>query len=243
LAKPLFAKTDPLSIFKKDDLCQDIKIEPIIVQKHSQPRQGYNSCGSNHIFSFDNFVEIDEKTCEVSNQKITAILPKKYIFPLITNQNFEQDFLLPKKWVFLPYNQNGKPLSWLQIEAEKSLVFYLLKHQNLLQNRKGLMLNSWIKKGVWWALLGVGDYNFYPFKIVWMAYGKKNFTPKIFPQNWQANQSLQAFMPSLDITEAKEIFLKLQNSQIEKYLLSLKMDGTMNWAQPGKIKKLLKFEN
>lgn len=243
LAKPLFTTTDPLSIFRKSDSCQNIQIKPITVKQHSQPRQGVNACGANHIFSFENFEDIDEKTCEVSNQRIRAILPKKYVYPLISNHNFDHDSLLPKKWIFLPYNNNGKPLSWAQIASDKHLLFYLKQHQNLLQNRKGVMLNSWIKKGVWWALLGVGDYNFYPFKITWPAYGKNVFKPKIFPQNWQANQSLQAFIPVLDFDEAKRIMLKLQDVEIENYLLSLKMDGTMNWAQPGKIKKLLKFEN
>jgi hypothetical protein len=47
-------------------------------------------------------------------------------------------------------------------------------------------------------MLAVWSYNFSPFKIVWQAYGKNFFAPKIFAQNWQANQSLQAFMPMLN---------------------------------------------
>ncbi len=128
----------------------------------------------------------------------------------------------PSKWVLLPYNKNGKPLEWKQINANPALEKYLNENNIQLQNRKGVMLNAMLKRGHWWALLGVGDYNFFPFKIVWEAYGKTTFNPKIFEGNWQINH--------------------LRNTTIEDYLLSLKMEGTMNWAQPGKIKKLIQYE-
>ena len=104
------------------------------------------------------------------------------------------------------------------------------------------MLNALLKRGQWWAMLGVGEYNFFPFKIIWEAYGKTTFNPTIFDGNWQANQSLQAFIPVRTIEEAKRVQNDLSDKQIENYLLSLKMEGTMNWAQPGKIKKIIKFE-
>ena len=44
------------------------------------------------------------------------------------------------------------------------------------------------------------------------------------------------------MSEAKRILGLLKDKRVEEYLLSLKMEGTMNWAQPGKIKKLVKFE-
>ncbi len=94
---------------------------------------------------------------------------------------------------------------------------------------------------MWWALLGVGPYNFAPYKIVWEAYGRKKFSPQIFEGQWQANQALQAFIPCDSEKEAKNILQKLENPVVEKILLSHRMEGTMNWAQPGKIKKLINF--
>lgn len=91
-------------------------------------------------------------------------------------------------------------------------------------------------------MLGVGEYNFFPYKIVWEAYGKTTFNPKIFEGHWQANQSLQAFIPVRTLDEAHRILNELLDERIENYLLSLKMEGTMNWAQPGKIKKLIRYE-
>jgi hypothetical protein len=103
------------------------------------------------------------------------------------------------------------------------------------------MLNAMLKRGHWWAMLGVGEYNFFPYKVVWEAYGKSSFNPTIFKGRWQANQSLQAFIPLKTLSEAKKIHSELSDKQIENYLLSLKMEGTMNWAQPGKIKKIIKY--
>jgi hypothetical protein len=105
------------------------------------------------------------------------------------------------------------------------------------------MISSWINKGYWWVMLGVGPYNFFPYKIVWEAYGKKTFNPIIVSNKWQANQSLQAFIPLKDMTEVETVIKQLKNPLIENYLLSLKMEGTMNWAQPGKIKKFIKFKD
>jgi hypothetical protein len=105
------------------------------------------------------------------------------------------------------------------------------------------MIQTWRERGYWWALLGVGKYNFSKYKVVWEAYGRKTFEPKIFSGRWQANQSLQAYTPLSNKKEAKRILSALKNPAIEHYLRSLKMDGTMNWAQPGKIRKLFEFSD
>lgn len=171
-----------------------------------------------------------------------AVLPRQFVFPLLTAKNFRNEDYTPHKWVFLPYRTDGRPLEPRQIVEDKILSNYLLTKEQTLKNRKGTMLSAWISKGYWWAMLGVGDYNFAPYKIVWEAYGKSDFEPRIFDGNWQVNQSLQAYIPLKTMHEAEAILEKLQDKRIEKYLHSLKMEGTMNWAQPGKIKKLVRFE-
>ena len=45
------------------------------------------------------------------------------------------------------------------------------------------------------------------------------------------------------IEEAYDIIKQLNSDEVENYLLSLKMEGTMNWAQPGKVKKMLIFKD
>lgn len=243
VAKPMFHETDPLSILSNEEDADFSEIKPVVIKKESSPRQGINTCGANDIYFFDTLTDEDDKLVRVSNKhKNEILLPKEFVFPLITAKEFKSEKTSPSKWVLLPYNTNGKPLEWSQIEMFPELKNYLEENKERLQGRKGVMLNAMLKRGHWWAMLGVGEYNFFPYKVVWEAYGKTNFNPTVFKNNWQANQSLQAFIPVKNLSEAERIRTRLSNKQIENYLLSLKMEGTMNWAQPGKIKKIVKYE-
>ena len=240
LAKPLFYFTNPLSVFQANTIHSFKNFQHIILNKESTPRQGVNSCGANSILYFHSYETISKNYCRVNGN---IELPSKFVFPLLTSMNFKRNTLSPNRWVLLPYNKNGKPLELKQLEKYPPLKKYLLSHKEKLQKRKGIMIGSWLKRGFWWALLGVGEYNFYPYKIVWEAYGKKTFRPKIFTENWQASQSLQVYIPVKTEKETKRIYSELQNPAIESYLLSIKMEGTMNWAQPGRIKKLIQFNS
>lgn len=242
-AKPMFHETDPLSIISTVESESFDDIKPVVIKKESSPRQGINTCGANDVYFFNTFETIDDQLVSVSNNnKENIILPKKFVYPLISSKEFKTEAISPTKWVLLPYNNNGKPLEWKQIQMYPELGAYLDDNKEILKGRKGVMLNAILSRGQWWAMLGVGEYNFFPFKIVWEAYGKTSFNPTIFEGNWQANQSLQAFIPVKTLSEATRIQKELSQKQIENYLLSLKMEGTMNWAQPGKIKKIIKYE-
>lgn len=241
-AKPVFLPTDPLSVLDASERDTWGEFKAIVLPKNSAPRQGINTCGANGCFFFEQYQIIDDNLCQVSNNDAMAVLPRQFVFPLLTAKNFRNEDYTPHKWVFLPYRTDGRPLEPRQIVEDKILSNYLLTKEQTLKNRKGTMLSAWISKGYWWAMLGVGDYNFAPYKIVWEAYGKSDFEPRIFDGNWQVNQSLQAYIPLKTMHEAEAILEKLQDKRIEKYLHSLKMEGTMNWAQPGKIKKLVRFE-
>jgi len=243
IAKPMFHETDPLSIMSNDEGDNFDSIKPLLIKKESSPRQGINTCGANDVYFFDDLTDVNEDLVSVSNKsRDKVILPKKFIYPLITSKEFKGKLSNPSKWVLLPYNKNGKPLEWKQIQQLPELCLYLESNKDILQGRKGVMLNAMLKRGHWWAMLGVGEYNFFQYKVVWEAYGKTTFNPTIFEGSWQANQSLQAFIPVKSLSEADRIQKDLSDKQIENYLLSLKMEGTMNWAQPGKIKKIIRYE-
>jgi len=241
-AAPLFTPRDPLSISQKGEA---INITPpkISVPKTAQPRQGVNTCGANDVYFFTEYRKLDDKYCIVGNKKQQGIiLPLNYIYPLLTAKNFKSECeFIPEKWALLPYAKNGKPLEIDELKKEEKLWEYLNENKEILQQRKGTLLGAQIKKGYWWAMLGVGAYSFAPFKVVWEAYGKNTFSPKLFLNSAQANQSLQAFMPFWKEEEAKAALKLLNHPNVERYLLSLKMQGTMNWAQPGKIKKILSY--
>jgi len=243
-AMPIFRKTDPLSITTKGKEAAMAELPAIALKKESVPRQGINTCGANEVFFFDTMKEKSHELVEMSNKiKSNIVLPKQFVFPLISTNNFREEDFHASKWVLLPYNSDGKALKWPQIQDFPSLEAYLNANQNKLQNRKGTLLNALLNRGYWWSLLGVGEYCFFPYKVVWEAYGRSTFKPKIFSGNCQANQSLQAFIPLRTHRDAKRILLELSDPRVESYLLSLKMEGTMNWAQPGKIKKLLKLSS
>ncbi len=239
IVSPLFHPTDPYNILEEEDYKHLKSFEKIKIPKKSFPRQGVNTCGANSIFFFDTCEEHDENHY-LLNEKI--VLPKQYVFPLITSKNFQSGQDQPQKWVLLPYNTNGKPIEPSQLSTTDKLDTYLNQHRETLSKRKGTMIGGWLKRGYWWACLGVGPYNYAPYKIVWQAYGKKVFHPQMFMGEWQVNQSLQAYIPCWSKEQAEEIYEKLKHPFVERYLQSLRMEGTMNWAQPGKMKKLLEEE-
>jgi hypothetical protein len=230
--------------------------EPIEVPGESLPRQGINTSGANDLFFFEDCREYPEypgtedvfdaelqadSVCRLSNSvQKDVLLPKKYVHPLITAANFRENDLIPRKWVFIPHGIDGRPLGPEVVEGDPLLADYLGRHRDRLCRRKGVLINGHIKKGRYWALLGVGPYCFFPWKIVWQAYGVREFTPKIFPGTWQGNQSLQCYMPFRDKSVCAEVWKLLGDGRASAFLKAAKMEGTMNWAQPGKIKRLLR---
>ncbi|MDR1220284.1 MAG: SAM-dependent methyltransferase [Treponema sp.] len=227
-------------IITKNKQNKSINIPSIYAPKNAKPRQGVNPCGAIDVFVFKEYTDIDSDICKVNGMHC---LPKKYVYPLITANNFCEN-KNASKWVLLPYNRiTGKPLAPYEVENEPYLFAYLQMHKKILERRKGVLIQAHIKRGLWWSLLGVGPYSFSLCKIVWEAYGKKTFKPLIFDGNWQANQSLQAFIPCEDRRTAEGLLLQLSNPQIEEYLLASRMEGTMNWAQPGKVSSILHYQD
>ena len=235
LAAPIGSDNSPLSVFASlKDMKKLSNSATITVRKDQMPRQGINTCGANSIFIFD-------------SNNIPSYLPEEFLFPLITKECFKNNKASPNKYILLPYDINSsKPLSEIELKKHKALYDYLQQHKKALISRKGVMLKSFMKNGLWWACLGIGPYSFTPFKVVWEAYGKKNFNPTVFSnednQLWQPNQAMQAFIPCKSFSEAKDLVKSLNDSNIEKYLKSMNVEGTCNWAQPGRIKRFLEFK-
>ena len=232
LAAPVGDLTAPLSIFDfKHEFEELSRPSAIEIRENQKPRQGVNTCGANSAFIFD---------------EPPVGLPRKFIFPLATKESFREKIQSPKKYILLPYDdKTGRPLDKNAMLANPGLLAYLEAQKGLLASRKGSLLNTWIKRGIWWACLGVGEYCFAPFKVVWEAYGKSNFNPIVLSsydgKPWQANQAMQAFIPCSSLPEAENLLNLLKNSNIERYLKSLNIQGTCNWAQPGRIKRFLKL--
>ena len=227
-AVPLKVPDDQWRVLKRGDTT-DLGAIKVELSSDQKPRQGVNTCGANAIFMFEDK---------------PAYLPEEFLFPLATKEIWKNEDLAPHKWILLPYNRNtGRPLSWTSIEQYAELRQYLIEVRDKLESRKGTLIRSAIAKGVWWSLLGVGPYSFAPYKVIWEAYGKSDFHPIILSsekgQVWQANQALQAFIPCWNKADAGRVCAALQHPGIPALLRQLNGEGKSNWAQPGKIRKIL----
>lgn len=214
--------------------------EPIPISPESRARQGLNTAGANDIFIFDEKTSTGDGGCLVSNPvRREVLLPEKLLYPLTTAKNFQEEEPVPRKWVFLPYRRDGKPLSPQELQEEPQAAAYLQTLRPRLEARKGVFIRSMMRGGVFWALLGVGPYSFGEWKILWEAYGRSSWQPRIFPGRWQANQALQGSMSFSRLEDCREVFRRLSQPEVEAYLRSFGTQGRMNWAQPGKVQKLL----
>ncbi len=217
----------------------------ITISKSSQPRQGINTGGCNDLFIFDRCEQSEKNLVRVSNRERTVILPDDLVFPLLSRKQFKGK-TEPEKFIFLPYSTDGRALTKKKLTQYPQAYDYLWKNQKILENRKGVLLKNRMKKGEFWSLLGIGPYTFAPWKIVWESYGKKEFLPRIFSRYkgkpWIPNQALQAYCPFSDKQEASRVLKELRNPAINLLLQKQRMQGTCNWAQPGRIKVFLNME-
>lgn len=231
-ALPLRNHTDPWRIVENLDDTTTCQILDISLSPEQKPRQGVNTCGANSVFIFE--------------QK-PANLPEQFLYPLVTKEIWRQTTDTPHKWILLPYHrETGKPLDWHSLNKHDTLRDYLQEHQDVLQARRGTLLNASMKRGNWWGLLGVGPYSFAPYKVIWEAYGKDHFNPIVISdldgQMWQGNQAMHAFIPCWCENDALRVRTALEDPEIPKLLRQLNGSGKCNWAQPGKIKKILNFD-
>ncbi len=217
----------------------------IRLKASSRPRQGINTGGRNSLFIFDSAEPDGEGAMVLKNRTGTARLPADLIYPLISSRQFKGSES-PEKFIFLPYSIRGGVLDEAEIAGYPDALNYLGEHRESLIRRKGSLLGNTMKKGRFWTLLGVGPYTFAPWKIVWEAYGKKEFNPRLFHtwqgRPWIPNQALQASCAFEEREEAERVLRQLQNPLIGRILSLHNMEGTCSWAQPGRIARFMEFE-
>jgi hypothetical protein len=232
-AYPLREPTDQWRVLNEgEEILFDSGIT-VHLSPEQKPRQGINTCGANDVFIFNEFPDF---------------LPAEYLYPLATKEIWKHKKENPVKWILLPYDKaNGRPLREDEIRRHPSMWNYFLNHVDKLKGRKGVLIQSQITKGAWWSLMGVGPYSFSPYKVIWQSYGQSNFDPVVLSsiegQVWQGNQAMNAFIPCGSVESARTIQAGLSNPSILLLLKQLNGSGKCNWAQPGKIKKILSFNS
>jgi hypothetical protein len=238
---------------------------PVIEIRPSQkPRQGVNTCGANNVFIF----ERDGGRLRNGLGEEWE-LEEELLFPLMNADNFGGPLVrsadVPpalaathlgkegwtgrrrpglasrQRFILLPHDtRTGRPLAWDTIAKYGCTAVYLAAHRDTLMRRKGTLINSLIGRGFWWTLLGVGPYAFAPWKVAWEALGKRTFRPAVLDGRWQGNQAMHAFCPCSTLPEAETLAAALGRTQVEMWLKSSAMEGTCNWAQPGRIGQVLR---
>jgi hypothetical protein len=229
----------------------------IEINPSQKPRQGVNTCGANDVFIFERDGD------RLRNGFGDAWeLEEALLFPLMNAGNFGRPLNgarspgvpsapasgrkqragrpRPQRWILLPHDtRTGRPLAWDAIAKHERAAAYLAAHRDRLMRRKGTLINSQIGRGFWWALLGVGPYSFAPWKVAWEALGRRSFAPAVLDGRWQGNQAMHAFCPCDSLQEAEALAAALGRTQVETWLKSSAMEGTCNWAQPGRIAQVL----
>jgi hypothetical protein len=236
----------------------------IAISPSQKPRQGVNTCGANDVFIFERDGDRFRNGFGEESE-----LEEELLFPLMNAGNFgrpldsvrsagvpparaapagrrEERAGRPRsdaarqRWILLPHDtRTGRPLAWDAIAEYRRAAAYLAAHRDTLMRRKGTLINSHIGRGLWWALLGAGPYSFAPWKVAWEALGKKSFAPAVLDGRWQGNQALHAFCPCYTRQEADVLASALGRTEVEAWLKSSAMEGTCNWAQPGRIAQVL----
>jgi hypothetical protein len=210
----------------------------IAIRPSQKPRQGVNTCGANDIFVFERSSGGFRNGLGEEWELEDALM-----FPLMNAASFGRPLRTPERFILLPHDTAAaRPLPWEAVARHPHAARYLSRHREALCRRKGTLIQGHIARGFWWALLGVGPYAFAPWKVAWEALGRKSFTPAVLDGRWQGNQAMHAFCPCASREEAEVLAAALGQTQVESWLKSSAMEGTCNWAQPGRIAQVLRVE-
>lgn len=245
LAAPIEASNGALATARDQHALEQLKLRPrIVMESRQKPRQGVNPCGASRVYFVSGLEVIDDAFARVDTPLSgKVVLPQQFLYPLMTSDQFAAKSAPPRRWVILPHDPvTGQPLTAEQLALMPELEEYLLRHRLTLVRRRGSWLKQWIDRGRWWALLGVGPYCFSPFRVAWPAYGATRFTPQVFAAPWQGQQALHAHIACQSLAEAQRLAKALCDPRVERYLQSFGTSGTRNFAQPGRVTRLLSYD-
>ena len=214
----------------------------ISILDNQVPRQGMNTGGLNKVFLLER--ERTNKSVLAPIEKfsngygVSVEISTDFVFPLMNGRLFRGRIPKKERYILCLHDKDGSPLPFVRIAKLFGVLEYILQYAKEMKNRRGVLIQSQIRKGYFWSLLGVGPYSFSPFKVAWESLGKHSFHAVVVDGSWQGNQAMHAYIPAYNHTDALRICDDL-NVKVPAYLRLFGMEGTCNWAQPGRIKRLL----
>jgi hypothetical protein len=241
-AAPLDGPDGSLAIADSPTALDRLRQRPrIVVPPGSRPRQGVNPCGASKLLFIRDVVPLDDERADATSAAVgRVVLPRRFLYPLLTADQFENPTAPPRRWVLLPHDpETSQPLTLGQVTACPELAEYLERCRPMLENRRGQWLRQWIDRGRWWALLGVGPYCFASYRVTWPAYGATRFTPCVFAAPWQGQQALHAHIACKSLGDAQRLAAALSRPEVEEYLRAFGTAGTRSFAQPGRVARVL----
>jgi hypothetical protein len=179
--------------------------------------------------------------------EITFPIETKLLFPVVQRENIKSGKFIPERFALVAHRpEDGKILEPEELNELRYAKKYFNSIESDLKSRKGLLINVNISKGMYWGLMGVGKYSFSPYKIIWLTAGETKLNPKLIgsfeEKQWQANQSLQAFMPFESKSEAEQKLKELKELATDMDSELLGTPGTLGWGQPGRFSNILRFK-
>lgn len=220
----------------------DKKSPQITVEANQNPRQGMNTGGLNKVFILEraNGDGIDLPETEVFTNGFGELLEisSDFVLPLMGSDLFRGSPVKRRRFILCLHDVNGKALDASRINELTGVGGYLEKYQNQMKERKGVLMRAWTANGRYWSLLGVGPYSFTKYKVAWESLGRRAFKAVVLDGSWQGNQAMHAYIPCDSRSDADRICSEL-NERVPQFLEKFGMEGTCNWAQPGRIKRVL----
>lgn len=214
--------------------------EKIQINETQVARQGINTGGLNKVFLLERSELLkDDKIAEFQNGYGETIeLETDYVFPIMHVGLFSDRKPKKFRYILCLHYKNGAALSSDCIEKMPLVKRYIETYRVEMTKRKGTILQAHISRGYFWHLFGVGAYSFSQYKVAWEALGKREFKSVVIDGIWQGNSAMHAYIPAATKEDAQRISYEL-NESVPAYLNMFGMNGTCNWAQPGRIKRLL----
>src|SRR5947209_17393065 len=92
-----------------------------------RPRQGINPGGASKVFFVHDVGPLDDELAEATSTAVGGVvLPRRFLYPLLTADQFADPTAPPRRWVLLPHDpETGQPLTPEKVAAFPALAGYL----------------------------------------------------------------------------------------------------------------------